>query len=218
MQISISRAHFPVTTLGPGRRVGIWFQGCSIRCPGCVSADTWGFDRGVTTVAELLAMVAPWLQDANGITISGGEPFDQPDALVAVLRGLDLSNDQDVLVYSGHPIERLHGKLAQASGMIDALISDPFELSAAQTLALRGSDNQRLHLLTDRGRRTFGAYDDRMLTDADRSLDIMFDDDGTVWLAGIPRRSDMLRLRQLLNEQGHNVLTTEATRRIPLPS
>ncbi|MCT5046402.1 radical SAM protein, partial [Pseudomonas aeruginosa] len=28
--------------MGTGRRLGIWFQGCSIRCPGCISADTWG--------------------------------------------------------------------------------------------------------------------------------------------------------------------------------
>ncbi|WP_461325238.1 4Fe-4S cluster-binding domain-containing protein [Bradyrhizobium diazoefficiens] len=41
IRISVSRIHFPVTTLGPGRRLGIWFQGCSIRCPGCISMDTW---------------------------------------------------------------------------------------------------------------------------------------------------------------------------------
>jgi hypothetical protein len=121
---------------------------------------------------------------------------------------------EDVLVYSGYAIERLRETLALASGLIDALISDPFELSVSQTLALRGSDNQRLHLLTDRGRRRLGVYD-RPLVDADHSLDVMFDDSGTVWLAGIPRRGDMLRLRQLLSEQGHYIVTTDATRRTP---
>ena len=38
--LALSRMHFPVTTLGPGNRIGIWVQGCTIRCPGCVSADT----------------------------------------------------------------------------------------------------------------------------------------------------------------------------------
>src|SRR5215831_1013285 len=82
MRISISRIHFPVSTLGPGQRIGIWFQGCSIRCPGCISMDTWAEGRGITTVEEVINSIIPWLSKADGITISGGEPFDQPDALL----------------------------------------------------------------------------------------------------------------------------------------
>ena len=53
-RIALSRIHFPVTTLGPGRRIGIWFQGCSIRCPGCISMDTWAQGRGNTTIEEVV--------------------------------------------------------------------------------------------------------------------------------------------------------------------
>ena len=56
--ISLSRLHFPVTTLGPGRRIGIWFQGCSIRCPGCISADTWAFRTAAAMVTDVLALAA----------------------------------------------------------------------------------------------------------------------------------------------------------------
>ena len=83
--IALSRIHFPVTTLGPGRRIGIWFQGCSIRCPGCISMDTWAPGRGITTIDEVVNAVAQWLPVADGITISGGEPFDQPIALLDLL-------------------------------------------------------------------------------------------------------------------------------------
>jgi anaerobic ribonucleoside-triphosphate reductase activating protein len=69
--------HFPVTTLGPGRRVGVWLQGCSIRCQGCISVDTWIKDRGITTVDEVVTALQLWLSRADGITVSGGEPFDQ---------------------------------------------------------------------------------------------------------------------------------------------
>ncbi|CAH1387715.1 4Fe-4S single cluster domain-containing protein [Candidatus Nitrotoga sp. M5] len=213
-RISISRVHFPITTLGPGRRIGIWFQGCSIRCTGCISADTWADDRGLTDVANLLAEISPWVAEADGVTITGGEPFNQQAALLEVLRGLNLRDDQDLLLFSGYAVERLSETLALASGLIDALISDPFDLSASQTLALRGSDNQRLHLLTDLGRVRFETYN-RQLVDADRSLDVMFDDSGTVWLAGIPRRGDMLRLRHLLSIQGDDIRTTDATRHLP---
>jgi anaerobic ribonucleoside-triphosphate reductase activating protein len=39
MKIAVSKAHYPVTVLGPGKRIGIWL-GCRIQCKGCVSQDT----------------------------------------------------------------------------------------------------------------------------------------------------------------------------------
>lgn len=211
MRLNLSRLHFPVTTLGPGRRVGIWFQGCSIRCAGCVSADTWGFDRGETTVQAVAEQASNWLPSADGVTISGGEPFDQPAALAELLRLLPLSASQDVLVFSGYPMESITASSALATGRIDALISDPFDGKVAQTLRLRGSDNQRLHMLTALGHERFEEYNRSSIGD-ERSLDVMFDADGTVWLAGITRQGDMLRLRGLLELQGHAVTTSDSTR------
>lgn len=202
--------HFPVTTLGPGQRLGIWFQGCSIRCSGCISADTWGPGRTVVDVASLLKQVAPWLDQADGVTISGGEPFDQFDALLQMLVGLRQRTAADILVYSGHPLETLQPMLDQARDLIDAVISDPYLEQADQSLALRGSDNQRLTLLTALGRSRLAGLE-RASTPADKALDLMFDATGTVWMAGIPRRGDLLRLRELLRAQGHQVQTSAHT-------
>mgnify|MGYP001610597971 CR=1 FL=1 len=212
VNIALSRLHFPVSTLGPGRRVGIWFQGCSIRCPGCVSADTWAQGRGITTVDSLVEALWPWLREADGITISGGEPFDQPQALHALLQVIPRAPSQDILVFSGHPFETLVSDPLVSTGCIDALISDPFLDGTSQTLPLRGSDNQRLHLLTELGKQRFARYQAPLETDQ-RSLDVMFDDDGSVWLAGIPKQGDMHRLRALLGHQGHEIYTTAAPSR-----
>ncbi|WP_369968862.1 4Fe-4S single cluster domain-containing protein [Stenotrophomonas rhizophila] len=208
--LQLSRVHFPVTTLGPGQRLGIWFQGCSIRCSGCISADTWGPGRTVVDVTTLLEQVAPWLDQADGITISGGEPFDQFDALLQMLVGLRQRTAADILVYSGHPLETLQPMLDQARDLIDALISDPYLEQADQSLALRGSDNQRLTLLTALGRSRLASLE-RASTPADKVLDLMFDATGTVWMAGIPHRGDLLRLRELLRAQGHQVQTSAHT-------
>lgn len=208
--LQLSRVHFPVTTLGPGQRLGIWFQGCSIRCSGCISADTWGPGRTVVDVTTLLEQVAPWLDQADGITISGGEPFDQFDALLQMLVGLRQRTAADILVYSGHPLEKLQPMLDQARDLIDALISDPYLEQADQSLALRGSDNQRLTLLTALGRSRLASLE-RASTPADKVLDLMFDATGTVWMAGIPHRGDLLRLRELLRAQGHQVQTSAHT-------
>ncbi|WP_116811457.1 4Fe-4S cluster-binding domain-containing protein [Steroidobacter cummioxidans] len=208
--IAISRLHFPVTTLGPGRRLGIWLQGCSIRCPGCISVDTWPEGRGLTTVSQTLRALQGWLNQADGITISGGEPFDQPDALRDLLRSLREQTSVSVLVYSGYPFERIAAWLERNPGLIDGLMSEPFEVSKPQTRALRGSDNQQLHLLTPLGMSALADID-RPVGEQDRALDAMFDADGTVWFAGIPMRGDLARLRAILADAGHSVSLTEGS-------
>lgn len=207
--IGLSRAHFPISTLGPGLRLGVWMQGCSIRCKGCVSLDTWSFNRGQTTVDAVLDAIRPALRFADGVTISGGEPFDQPEALLELLKRIRVANDGDVLVFSGHSFESLRPSLAAFDGLIDALVTDPFRRDKPQTLALRGSDNQRLIALTPLGEERFGSYD-RPLRPEDRAFDIMFDDDsGDVFLVGIPRPGDMNLLTKFLRCQGHEAASTE---------
>ena len=88
-------------------------------------------------------------------------------------------------------------------------MSDPFDRDAPQTKPLRGSDNQRLFCLTPLGESLFSSYE-RCIVDTDKQLVVMFDEDGTVWLAGIPRKGDITRLAALLAAQGHSFQTTEA--------
>jgi anaerobic ribonucleoside-triphosphate reductase activating protein len=205
--IAISRLHFPVTTLGPGRRIGIWMQGCSIHCPGCISADTWAFGKGIVTIEEACRRMIGWLPQADGVTISGGEPFDQPAALRELLRRLRAATSADILVYTGYAREALPPEALPLDGLLDALITGPFVDAATQTLPLRGSDNQELHFLTPLGEARFARY--RGALNEAPAFDVMFDDDGAVWLAGIPARNDFRRLVSMLEQAGHRLLTSE---------
>ncbi len=209
--VNLSRIHFPVTTLGPGRRIGIWFQGCSIRCPGCISMDTWAHGRGTATVEDVVEAVSPWLSTADGITISGGEPFDQREALFDLLARLRARTKADILVFTGHPWTAVCEALATSPSLIDAVVSGPFDIDEKQTLALRGSDNQELHLMTPLGRARFASFD-RPIDERDRTFDVMFDDNGDVWLAGIPARGDFRRLRNMLEVGGSTLGISEDTR------
>lgn len=207
--ITVSRLHFPVTTLGPGRRLGIWLQGCSIQCPGCISVDTWSTKQGLTTTGEVVQALLPWLPNAEGITISGGEPFDQPEALAALLLDLRRLSPVDILLYSGYSFDELAGWFQHNPGLVDALISEPYDERASQTLALRGSDNQRFHFLTELGRTRFTEWD-RLTVPGDHCFDVMFDKDGIVWLAGIPARDDFRLLEQALRADGHTVTLSQS--------
>jgi anaerobic ribonucleoside-triphosphate reductase activating protein len=208
--IAISRIHFPVTTLGPGQRLGVWFQGCSIRCPGCISIDTWSDKVERMLVSDLVAAVSEYAWLADGVTISGGEPFEQPLALGELLRGLRklLQPASDVLVYSGLPFADLTPWLDQWQGLVDAVISEPFEVTAPQTRPLMGSDNQQLHMLTELAHERFSEFL-RPRDRRDDRLDVMVDEDGTAWIAGIPRRGDLHVLKERLAAQGTVIRTTE---------
>ena len=208
-EVALSRLHFPVTTLGPGRRVGVWFQGCSIKCPGCISPETWAVEQGVTSLISTLDALAAWSGQADGLTVSGGEPFDQPKALAGLIAGWRALSDTDVLVFTGYSFAKVEPWLARYPGLIDALVAEPFEIGEVQTRALRGSDNQTLHVLTERGAH-FSAFE-RPAVAADRRLDVMFDADGGAWFAGIPARGDFVRFRQAMRLAGHQIQLSDKT-------
>ncbi|MCX8581241.1 radical SAM protein [Gilliamella sp. B3482] len=207
LTVGISRIHFPVTTLGPGRRLGIWFQGCSLRCEGCISVDTWATAKTLIPIEQLMMKLSSYLPLIDGITISGGEPFDQFEALLAIVVQLRERTKVDILVYTGYAVEDITDQLQQIKPYIDVLISDPFQRQSSQTLRLRGSDNQRLHCFTSQAVEKF-AYYQQAVTTEDKVLDVMFDAEGVVWFAGIPRRDDFVKLQTLLKQQGHQIRVT----------
>ena len=205
--VSVSRLHFPVTTLGPGRRLGLWLQGCSIRCPGCISVDTWEPGIGTVPLAEVLGRLTALADGADGLTVSGGEPFDQPEALAAVLAHWRSISGTPTLVFTGHERGDVEGWLSGNPHLIDALVTGPFRSDLPQTLALRGSDNQLIHVLTPEGA-AMRSYD-RPAVAADCRVDVAFDEQGHAWLAGIPARGEMARLRRALASAGHVSVTSD---------
>lgn len=212
MKVAISRLHFPVTALGPGRRVGLWLQGCSLRCPGCISVDTWDASLGGTKISDLLDAMDPLIPEASGLTVSGGEPFEQPAALAEVLRFWRRRSSASILVFTGYELDDVTPWLDENPGLIDGLMTGPFRSDVSQTTALRGSDNQRLYALSPLGRE-FEEFD-RAATPADRALDVMFDEQGRAWFAGIPARGDFVRLRRALSAAGHDVQMSDSIRNL----
>lgn len=208
MRITLSRLHYPVTALGPGRRAGIWVQGCSIACAGCVSRDTWDPAAGTTMdVDDVLA----WLAEVNerddaldGVTITGGEPTEQATALHGLVAGIDELRGRgaftgDVLCYTGREEADFHALCPWANQFIDAVITGPFRIAEPTELLWRGSANQQLIGLTERGRRRYTPF--LQATAAQPQLQVTVAD-GQVWMIGIPRRGDLKRLEVALHRNG----------------
>lgn len=206
--LELNKAHWPVTVLGPGRRIGLWVQGCTIGCRGCVSQDTWPRDATkAIPVSDLLAWCRRVAADGpDGVTISGGEPFEQPRALAALLRGLRAwrraaALDFDILCYSGYPLVRLQKKHAEILALLDAVIPEPYVDAKPLTHVWRGSANQPLVPLSERGRERYAGHVDTTVEGAGKRMQVALEG-GRVWMIGIPARGDMARVEALCAERG----------------
>jgi len=142
---------------GPGSRVALWVQGCSLRCPGCCNPQMFDPHGGrEATPADVLAAVDRERGRLEGVTFVGGEPFEQAEALAEVARGAR-ARGLGVVVFSGYPLEELRGGRAPgADGLLAQtdLLVDGRHRRDRPDAGRRwvGSTNQCFHFLTGRYR------------------------------------------------------------------
>ena len=146
-----------VRVLGPGVRYVLWTQGCRKRCPGCVAAESHALDGGKDISVQALAWEVI-LSDAEGLTISGGEPFLQAEALAELVRSVRKRRDMGVIVYTGYRMEELPALPGgpELLGQTDLLIDGEYLQRQDDRRGLRGSANQRVIPLTERYRALAG--------------------------------------------------------------
>ena len=150
------RIIYPVYTLGPGKRGGIWLSGCDRGCAGCANPELWdsnyGKDLSVAQIMEIIRETA--LENTvDGFTVSGGEPMKQADELVGLLKQLSQISE-DILVYTGFDIEEITADLSSIAVLIDGAYCD----SLNDGHILRGSSNQRIHYLKEQYRDIYERY------------------------------------------------------------
>ncbi|MGP1577171.1 MAG: 4Fe-4S single cluster domain-containing protein [Treponema sp.] len=165
---------------GPGCRSVIWTQGCSIRCPGCWNKNLWDFTPNKEIlVSDLVSRILKQKTFIEGITILGGEPFDQYTELFKLCKALADEN-LSLIVYSGYEKQVLIDKgYAPLFHCIDVLISGPYiESLRSMELGLIGSSNQRTDFFTNR----YSAAD----LVKTNEIEISFTDTGSMQIYGYP--------------------------------
>jgi anaerobic ribonucleoside-triphosphate reductase activating protein len=203
--LQVNRTHYPVRTLGPGVRAGIWTQGCTIGCRGCASQDTWPLRPERSVDVRRLVEWLDSLPAVDGLTITGGEPFQQMEGLTALLRAIrDWAAPRpealDILVYSGYSraaLGRRSGSTAALS-LCDAIITGPYVDRLNPGGLWRGSANQRLVILSELGEARYG----QAVAGQPEPRIQMSSDGDRLWLVGIPRRGDLDLLEQALDFRG----------------
>lgn len=187
-EVQVAESCVGTRSLGPGLRSAVWVQGCPFRCAGCIAPD-WIPDRPARAVraddlaAELLADT-----DVTGLTFSGGEPMAQAAALARVIRFARRERDLTLICFTGYRLAELRRQPAESGvadllAETDALIDGRYVAARNDGRGLRGSDNQRIHLLTDR---LADAYGD--LSAGPRRAEFRFRGDSAL-LVGVPDRA-----------------------------
>lgn len=143
------------TALGPGTRMVIWFQGCRRRCPGCMSPASRPLEGGTVWELEDLIETVCRTKDIEGITISGGEPFLQPEALYRLLKAVRQRTDLGVIIYTGNTMEELRRTgdpqiLEIVDSLADLIIDGEYVDALNDGSSLKGSSNQTVHYITTR--------------------------------------------------------------------
>lgn len=136
---------------GPGLRMVVWTQGCIHNCKNCHNPQTHdlcgGFEVDTKDIIDKLRS----LKLQKGITLSGGEPFLQPEALEEIAKEAK-ENKLDIWAYTGFTFEYLldkknpsYFKNLNLLKQIDVLVDGKFmEERKDISLKFRGSSNQRI--------------------------------------------------------------------------
>lgn len=131
---------------GSGLRLTVFTQGCPHHCPGCHNPQSHSFEGGqLRDIDEILTMAKenPLL---DGITLSGGEPFCQPEACAQIAVGAHKLG-LNVWCYTGYSYENLLASKEKRALLeqVDILVDGPFILEERSLdIRFRGSKNQRI--------------------------------------------------------------------------
>ena len=131
---------------GEGIRLAVFVQGCSHHCLGCHNPKTWDYDGGYMSNTDFVIKEYKRNPLLDGITITGGEPFEQIDASYILAKAIHSLNG-NVWVYTGYTLEELKNKqnALKLLSEVDVLVDGPFILKLKDmNLKFRGSSNQRI--------------------------------------------------------------------------
>ncbi len=133
---------------GPGLRYAVFTQGCPYACPGCQNPETHDPNGG--RAADTNDLIREMMKNPllDGLTLSGGEPLEQPEACIELAQAAR-ARGLSVWIYSGATYEEImarpqvpaHALLALCDVLVDGRY---VQAQRSLELPFRGSRNQRL--------------------------------------------------------------------------
>lgn len=135
---------------GPGLRKVFFSQGCTHHCKNCFNPSTWSFEGGkLIEIDDLVAQVKKEYF-LDGVTFSGGDPFEQADKFAILAKKLK-NNKINIWCYTGYTWQQLLERAKTDKDtknlleLCDVVVDGPFvEELHQENLLFRGSSNQQI--------------------------------------------------------------------------
>ena len=198
----LNRIQYPVYNLGKGKRIAIWVQGCSLICKNCISKTLQTKNGGKNIEIEYLVNeIIKVNQDFSGISITGGEPFQQYKELMAFCATVKKMTNLEIYVFSGYYLKELYQLFPDKLFLkyIDFLLDGRYEKDKHDDRNVRGSTNQSLYRFINNKALLQDNYFES------NKVSIKIDENMQVYLSGIPKKNELNKLSEHIKESGINL-------------
>lgn len=167
---------------GPGQRFTVWTQGCSLGCPGCFNPHTHPGDAGGAQrwpVDDLVAAVLAETGHIEGVTLTGGEPLEQPEPVGEFCAEIKNRTELGIVILSGFTRAEIEAdpKRHAAVEHADMVVAGRYNPRLHIGNGLRGSSNKTYWARTSR-------YCPQDFADVPE-LEITLAPDGTMTVSGM---------------------------------
>lgn len=178
--LQMAACWYPVTVFGPGKKLAVWFQGCARKCEECISPEFQSYKGGRQMVIDDF-LEAYQREKPEGLIISGGEPFDQPEALLYLVKKFEDIYGEDILIYTGYRLADLQQNdiCRQILKSTAVLIDGRYEPSGNTGIGLAGSSNQKIHIF-----KKHEVY--KGANEWKRKVMCILKENGDIWMIGVP--------------------------------
>lgn len=197
MNLQLNNIKYPVYNLGAGKRIGIWLQGCSLSCKGCINKTLWDSAGGKSLhVLEVYDLIINLGDDYDGITISGGEPFEQYEQLITFLHLIKKNTTLDVFCFTGYDLEELNNLYPDKLfyNYVNVLMTGRYEENNHSNDNKRGSSNQKLYQFKN------GIAEVISVEDDNKNWGLFVGLDGQIQMTGIPKKGEIAQIEKDLEK------------------
>lgn len=182
---------------GPGQRACLWVQGCSIRCKGCMVPHTWDKSKGKEVNVAELAQTIISIKGIEGLTVFGGEPMDQAEALLPLLSAIK-DHGLTLMLFSGYTKETLLQSGCEFKKAVielcDIFVDGPYvEALTDFSRPWIGSSNQNIYFQTPRYKHL-----EKDMSSIQNKIEIRIDEQGSVKINGMMRKEEFRDIQEIV--------------------